>query len=144
MIDACSRIETVSNKIWKGPPLKVPAWIAELATRIAETAGAPFMKPTIRVTRLACATTFGGRWFSDRNGVGIVLNDDTAITRGVVVHEVAGHWQRWVYGGDEPGEHDASFYALMEKMYPLYGIPLTIARKIEEKPPQRWLERERW
>lgn len=141
---ACSRIEEVKEKIWTEPPMKVPTWINELVTRIAENSGAGFMKPAIRVTRFPCPTTFGGRWFSNRNGVGVVLNDDRAITRAVVIHEVGGHWQRWVYGGDEPGEHDASFYALMEKIYPMYGVPLNIARKVEAKPPKSWLERERW
>ncbi len=143
-MDVCSRIESVSEKIWTEAPIRVPAWVNDLVSKIVSTSGVPFMRPTMRVTRLPCPTTFGGRWFHKRNGIGLVLHNDRALTRGVLVHEVAGHWQRWVFGGDEAGEHDANFYKLMEEMYPLYGVPLSIAKQIEQRPPKHWLERETW
>lgn len=144
MRDACSRIETVKEKIWETPPLRVPSWVLELNERIAKNAGVAFLKPTIRVTRLACDTTFGGRWFPNRNGVGLALNDDRPLTRAVFIHEVAGHWQRWVFAGDEAGEHDEGFYRLMEEMYPLYGVPISIARQVEARPPKSWVDRKSW
>ena len=144
MVDVCSRLEEVTEKIWSEPPIRVPARALAIRDRIAADAGVLFMKPALRATRLKCPTNFSGRWFPNRNAVGFSLGDDWLFTKGILVHEIGGHWQRWVFGGDEPGEHDKEFYALMEIMYPRYGIPLSIALKIEARPPKSWLERKAW
>lgn len=141
--DACDKIEFVSPKVLKQPRLRVPAWINELVAQIAADARVPFMRPDVIVTNLACETTFGGRWFAHVNTIAIVLHPSRAVMRGVVVHEM-GHWKRWVFGGDEPGEHDARFYALMEQMYPRYDISFETARTIEHAPPAAWSRGKLW
>lgn len=143
MFDACSRLETVQESIWTKKPEPVPRWIEDLVTRIAEDCGVPFLRPTIRVTRVGCDTTFGGRWFHKHNGIGLILHESQAIVRGTLVHEM-GHWRRWVFGGDEPGEHDAYFYEQMEEMYPHYRIGFQTAKTIEAAPPKRWEEKKLW
>lgn len=141
--DACEKIELVGRKVLKQPRLRVPSWINELVAQISNDARIPFMKPEILVTRMECETTFGGRWFADHNTIAIVLHPSRAIMRGVVVHEM-GHWHRWAFGGDEPGEHDVGFYALMEKLYPRYDIAFDTARTIEHAPPAAWNKGRLW
>ena len=137
MFDACSRQETVQKSIWDKKPLAVPSWIDKLVERVASDAGVLYMKSEIRVMRAECELTFGGRWFAERNGIGLILNDDKKYTEATLIHEL-GHWKRWVFGGDEPGEHDEYFYRLMEEMYPEYKISFKYGRMIESAPPARW------
>lgn len=143
MSDACDKIEFVQPKVLKQPRMRVPSWISELVAKIASDARVPFLRPDVIVTRVECETTFGGRWFHQENIVAIVLHPSHATMRGVVVHEM-GHWFRWAFGGDEPGEHDARFYALMERLYPQYDISFETARTIEHAPPAKWNKGRLW
>ncbi len=143
MRDACAVIETVRDTIWRGKGQRPPQWAEELVDRISRDADVEWMRPELIATRVECESTFGGRWFAYRNGIGLILHPSRSVTYGVLVHEM-GHFLRWAFGGDEPGEHDEDFYRLMEKLYPRYGVSFETAKIIEHAPPRSWREGKRW
>lgn len=143
---ACERLETVPASVWRGPVRRCfqgscewspgpenarpPAWLVKLRDDFAKRAGYAMMKPALRAIRPSCANTFGGRWFPEHNGIGVLLHDSASTTYGVAVHELT-HWLQWVKYGDEPGEHDKRFFALLEHTYPAYNVSLKTAKEIE-------------
>lgn len=150
MGDACDIIETVPTKILRVGPcgpdsrglctLPVPKWMQRLRTRIAKDSGAAFMAPSMRVMRVECESTFGGRWFAEENTVGVILHPSPAITYAVAVHEMA-HWLKWIKMGDEPGEHDDDFFKIVEALYKAYGVTLSTAKTVEGSYPHHWNRR---
>lgn len=142
MKDACAVIETVKDSIWQKGHKPAP-WMVRLVDDMAKEAGVGWMKPELIVTRVECDSTFGGRWFAYRNGIGLIVHPSKTINYGVLVHEF-GHYLRWAFGGDEPGEHDAEFYALVERLYPLWGVSFETAKTIEHAPPSSWRKGRVW
>lgn len=140
--DVCAVIETVKDSIWQRGH-KPAGWMEQLVTDVCEDAGVGWMRPDLTVTKVACETTFGGRWFAYRNGIGLIVHPSKTINYGVIVHEL-GHYLRWAFGGDEPGEHDAQFYALMQKLYPRWGVSFQTAMTIEHAPPSEWRQKRLW
>lgn len=142
MRDACAVIETVRESIWKRGQ-RPPVWMEQLVDDICRDAGVLWMRPELVVTKVDCDTTFGGRWFAGRNGIGVIIHPSKVINYGVTVHE-CGHYLRWVFGGDETGEHDEEYYALMERLYQRWGVSFETAMTIEHAPPRRWREKRLW
>jgi len=140
--DACATIETVRASIWKTGK-RPPPWMDKLVDDVCKEMGVEWMRPELAVTKVACDTTFGGRWFAGHNGIGVILHPSKTINYGVTIHEL-GHFARWAFGGDAPGEHDEEFYALVERLYPLWGVSFETAMTIEHAPPRRWREKRLW
>jgi len=113
-------------------------WLVKLRDDFAKRTGYSFIKPQLRAVTPNCPNTFGGRWFPEHNGIGVLLHSSAPTTFGVAVHEMT-HWLQWVKYGDEPGEHDKRFFALLEKTYPAYGVSLKTAKQIEGNYyPKHW------
>lgn len=140
MKDLCSRNESVPTTIWKSqnPRLKPSRWMLALRNDIAKFIGAPFMAPEMRMCELQCSSNFAGRWFYEKNGVGISLFPDEEIVHALIVHEAGGHWGRWILAGDEPGYHNEGFFLLMETLYAHFRVKVDTAKNIEGQYPRRW------
>ncbi len=149
--DPCARIQTVPDKIWNDdfPHKPVPSWIYDLVNVISHSADvAP---PTVRVMKVACPTTFGGRWFYNacnkkkcvRNAIGIIMHEDRVITRTVVIHEMA-HYLSSVRNKDRAGQHDDRFFAIVEPMYRQLRVKLETAKLVEGSYPATWEKGNTW
>lgn len=156
MADPCDTLETLPVSVWartsckdgvcktlsgRGSP--PPSWMQDVIDTIAESEGLLFMRPLATVMKPRCSSNFGGRWFPQLNAIGVFEHSERKFMHGVVVHEM-GHWLCWARGGDEPGDHAEMFYSLMEKLYPVFGVALDTAKRIEAVAPESWQKRQRW
>lgn len=145
-MDACDRIETVPASLWneEHPEYPVPPWVRELVAAVAVYARLP--APHIRVMRVRCPTTFGGRWFDNvcgkrrcyKHAIGIILHPNRATTKATVVHEM-GHYVSRMRNGDKKGYHDDRFFEIVEDLYAKFGVSMASAKTIENgHHPEDW------
>jgi hypothetical protein len=129
--DVCSTVRSIPPSIWSKKPEPIPEWMLRLLDDVIVYAGVPAeFAPRLAVTSMPCDSHFAGRWFYQVNGVAIALQPSLPIIKGVELHEL-GHWLSWIRNGDEAGEHDDHFYAIMRDLYPAFKVSLETARTID-------------
>lgn len=146
--DACSTIETVPDDFFLACKRRedcrmerVPAYLRELQreflSKFENTRGVA--APQVYAMRVACKSTFGGRWFAPgfHGAPGpaiVVILTGREYERAVLLHEMT-HWGRWVDGKDRMGRHDKPFLREVEKAYEAFRVSPDVASSVEHHPP---------
>lgn len=147
MDDVCKTLETVPDDFFEACSVRgsgcrmvpVPRHLLDLQRQFLKNfSGGRGKEPKLYAMRVACPTTFGGRWFAPGfHGAPspsiVVILSGKDYDQPVLLHEMT-HWGRWIDGNDKLGRHDRAFLREVEKAYKHFSIHPSIAQEVEHHP----------